>query len=104
MKNTIKVSAVVLFAAISMQAFTAMQSTFITGKIVPADAVEAVWAIKDTDSLSVKPTDGIFKMEVKPGTYKILIDAKEPIKDLMYEKLEITEGKTFDLGEVKLVK
>ena len=104
MKNTLLVTAFAFVLALGAASFTSFQTATISGKIIPADGAELVWAIKDADSLSTKPAAGSFKFDLKPGIYMILIDAKEPYKDVQFEKVEVTEGKSLDLGEIKLEK
>jgi hypothetical protein len=85
-----------------LHAYRAAQKSGISGRITPADAVVLVYAIQGTDSLKFIPTAGSFLIEAKPGLYKIIIDGKEPYKDVMLENIEVSNGKTTDLGEIKL--
>ncbi len=41
-------------------------------------------------------------LEAKPGIYKVIVDAKQPFKDVLIESVEVTSGKTTDLGEIKV--
>jgi hypothetical protein len=104
MNNRFTGIAVIFFAAMVLMAFMPQLSASITGKVVPADGAEMVWAIKGADSLSAKTTEGTFLLDVKPGIYKVIVDAKTPYKDLLIEKVEVTEGGKIDLGEIKLEK
>jgi hypothetical protein len=96
----------VLVAVISMvcvlHAFKSAQKSGLSGRITPAESGLMVWAIQGSDSLSLVPTGGSFLIEAKPGIYKIIIDAKEPYKDVLLENIEVTNGKTTDVGEIKL--
>jgi hypothetical protein len=41
---------------------------------------------------------------LNPGSWKVIIDAKNPYKDVQLEKVDVTDGKPVDLGEIKLEK
>lgn len=94
---------VVLFVAFLMFAFKERNASGISGRITPADAVEMVYAILGKDSLKTVPANGAFMLEAKAGMYKVIIDAKQPFKDVMLESVEVTENNTTDLGEIKIV-
>ena len=85
-----------------LHAFKAAQRSGLSGRITPAESAQMVWAIQGNDSLSLVPTGGSFLIEAKPGIYKIIVDAKEPYKDVLLENIEVTNGKTTDVGEIKL--
>lgn len=87
--------------ALGLVAFTGTQ-TGIVGKVVPADGVELVWAVSGTDSLKTNVTSGTFSLPAKPGTYKVIIDAKEPYKDVTFDNVEVKDGEPTDLGEIAL--
>ena len=93
-------------AAIAAIGFTSMRETAaptISGKVSPADAAEAVWAIKDADSVkSTISSEGTFQLEVKPGTWKVVVAAKAPYKNAEVPSVEATEDKNTDAGEIKL--
>lgn len=74
----------------------------VIGKVVPPEGVEKVWAINGSDSLEAQLIDGGFSFSVKPGTWKIVVDAKEPFKDAVLENVEAKDGENTDLGEITL--
>lgn len=86
-----------------LHASKAIQTSGVSGKVSPADAVDMIWAVQGKDSLKTIPANGAFMIEAKVGMYKIIIDAKQPYKDIMLESVEVTEGKTTDLGEIKII-
>jgi hypothetical protein len=100
--KTLWVLILVIVSVCVLHAFKAGQKSGISGRITPADGGQRVWAIQGSDSLSLIPTGGSFLIEAKPGLYKILVDAKEPYKDVLMENIEVTNGKTTDVGEIKL--
>jgi len=88
-----------------MFAFTTFRGGSITGKVTPPDAVKDVWAISPTDTVRASVSQGSFNlMNVRPGTYKVIIDAIEPYKDVVKEAVSVTEGQPIDMGEIKLEK
>jgi hypothetical protein len=104
MKKTFVTLIAVCATVISLHAFRSNQTTGIKGSILPAEAtVSYVWAINGTDSIKVQPVKGSFALAVKAGTYKVVIDATDPYKDAVIEKVEVKEGQVTDLGEIKLM-
>lgn len=71
----------------------------ITGKVSPADAAETVWAISTTDSARTSISGGSFAFTVKPGKYRIVVDAKEPRKDVILDNIEVG-NQPVDVGEI----
>lgn len=105
MKKTIlKFSA----AAVAILGFSAMQilaPAGISGKITPVDGAESVWAIKDADSVkAMVSTEGAFQLEVKPGSYKLVVSAKAPYQNTEVKDVVVTADNTTDVGEIKLAK
>lgn len=96
----ILVFTILLFAVPSL---TGNFNTTISGKVIPVDGVEKVWAISDTDSVNTVPNLGTFVLSVKPATYKIVVDAKAPYQDLVIEDIKVEEGKNTDVGELRLI-
>ena len=101
-----KKTAFTLFATILMvamlHAFRLMQSSSISGKIIPPEGSEIVWAIMGRDSIKTPVMSGAFVFTVKPGTWKIIVDGKEPFKDAVLEKVDVKEGQNTDVGEIRL--
>jgi hypothetical protein len=93
---------VIVLMAITLHAYKDFQTSGISGRVTPRDAVEMIWAIRGTDSFKTVPANGVFMLEAKPGIYKVIVDAKQPYKDILVESIEVTSGKTTDLGEIKI--
>ncbi|WP_315822631.1 carboxypeptidase regulatory-like domain-containing protein [Paraflavitalea speifideaquila] len=81
MKKTIATLVVIIIAVFSLHAVRVMHQSSITGKISPSDGAEVVIAINGTDSLKLKSADRGFSFIVKPGAWKVLVNAKNPYKD-----------------------
>jgi len=101
MKKRMLTLGVVAASVAGLFAFTTT-ATSITGKVTPADGAEAVWAISGTDSTKGAITSGAFAIEVKPGNYKVIVDAKDPYKDVTLENLEVKQDQALDVGEIVL--
>lgn len=101
MKKGIVSSGVVLTAVAGLFSFNSLK-TSITGKVTPADGATIVWAINGSDTIGNSINAGTFSIEVKPGTYKLIIDAKDPYKDVQLENLEVKQDQSLDVGEIVL--
>jgi hypothetical protein len=87
-----------------LYAYRPIDQSSITGKVTPADQANAVWAISGTDSTSANVINGVFSLTAKAGTYKVIVDAKDPYKDVALEGIVVKDGGATDLGEIKLKK
>ena len=101
MKKTKTIGGIALIAIAGLFAFTTTQSS-ITGKVSPANAAEAVWAIGGTDSVKTTVTSGVFTLSVKAGTYKVLIDARDPYNDVLLDNIVVKDDAPADVGEIVL--
>ena len=76
--------------------------TFIKGKISPAQAAAVVWIVDAKDTLSASVIDGSFSMQVKPETYRLVVNAKAPYNNVSLGNLEVTHHHALDVGEIIL--
>jgi len=102
MKKTAFTLSVTILTVAMLHAFRIMQNSSISGKIIPPDGSEIVWAINGRDSLRTTVVNGSFVFTAKPGTWKIFVDGKEPFKDAVLERVDVKEGQNTDLGEIRL--
>lgn len=93
--------AVLIISLVTLAAFTGNQSS-ITGKIKPVDGADLVWLISGKDSVKHSIVTGNIAINVNPGIYKLIIDAKEPYQDVFMENVEVKPGMTLELGEIFL--
>jgi hypothetical protein len=104
MKNTFFIL-IAIAIIVSGLAFRPIKPAYITGKIIPTEAVKDVWAVSPKDTTRALIVQGSFTIpDVKPGTYKVVIDAAEPYKDVIKDGVIVTEGVPVDMGEIKLEK
>lgn len=101
MTKTLATFFAVIAMVVALHAFRFMKQSGITGKIIPSHRAGIIWAIGDGDTLKAGHTDGVFSFTVKPGTWKLIVKANPSFHDVVvYTTAE--EGKTIDLGEIKL--
>ena len=102
-----KKKAMLLFAAVII-----LMSAFVNGKLLksgaqgivnPADGAKEVWAISNSDSVSVVPESGNFSLDLKPGMWKIHVVAVPPFKDAFVDNVTVQDGKYTNVGEIKLI-
>ena len=74
----------------------------ITGKVHPAEGAEMVWVFSTKDSLKSGLVNGQFYFDVMPGVYKLVVDAKDPYKDVLLDNLAVKAEETLDVGEIIL--
>lgn len=104
MKRLLLAGGIALTAITGLYAFRSIDQGSITGKVSPADAAQAVWAVSGTDSVTANVVNGAFSLSVKAGTYKVVVDAKEPYKDASVDNVTVADGSPVDVGEIKLQK
>jgi len=92
----------VIAGVTTLHALKIRESGTISGKISPPDGAKFAWAIIGYDSSKTSIAEGKFLFKLKPGSYKIIVDAIEPLKDPVIDAVQITDGKSVDLGEISL--
>ena len=102
MKKKLLSVGIIAASVAGLFAFSTTQSA-ITGKVTPADGAQSVWAVSTTDSAKGTITSGAFSLQVKPGTYKVIIDATDPYKDVTLDNIEVKD-QPVDVGEITLQK
>ena len=94
---------IILVAIVGVHTMRFMQTGFIKGKLYPADWSNSVVAVNGTDSVKVRSENGYFGMRVKPGVWKVVVDAKEHTTgNVVREKVAVSEGENINLGEIRL--
>ena len=68
----------------------------------PVDGAIGVVAVSATDSVKAAVTDGMFVLDSKPGTYKLIVVAKPPYKNVVKDNVEVAEGNATDVGTITL--
>ena len=76
--------------------------TAIVGRVNPTDGAETVWLMGERDSLKTGVSDGQFYFDVKPGAYKLMVQARPPYKDVTLDNLVVKQEEILDVGEIIL--
>ena len=76
----------------------------IRGAISPPDGVKKVWAISGADTVSIAAPSGSFSLDLKPGNWKLYIEAAKPYKDFAWPNIAVEKDRYYDVGEIKLTK
>ena len=102
--STFKIAALVIIAA-SLFAFTHLQTGSIKGIVSPSDGAVRAWAETLSDTLKADIVNGAYEIiNVKPGTYRVIIEAKPPYRNAAKENVTVVDGHATDAGEIKLEK
>ncbi len=87
----------------SIFAFRAVDNGTVKGTVNPPDGATRAWLLSSTDTLRTEINQGAFEIkDVKPGTYRVIIEAKPPYKNIAKDGVTVTDGQTSDVGEIKL--
>jgi hypothetical protein len=90
-------------AAAGLLAFTGIDTGTIKGRVTPADGATRAWALSSTDTLRADIQAGTFEISnARPGTYRVIIEAKPPYKNTAKDNVHVADGQPTDVGEIKL--
>jgi hypothetical protein len=103
MKRFIIIFGIIFSALLAISGFH-KNETALTGRVTPVDGANSAWAISGKDSATSNIVNGIFSFTIKPGIYKVTVDAVEPYKDAVLENINVKDGQTLDVGEIVLQK
>ncbi|HTI08032.1 MAG TPA: carboxypeptidase-like regulatory domain-containing protein [Puia sp.] len=97
--------AAVTIAVAGLFAFSNLKSGSIKGTVTPTEGATRAWAESSTDTLKALVINGAYEItNAKPGTYRIIIEAKPPYKNAAKEGIVVNDGQAADAGEIKLEK
>jgi len=92
-------------AAAGLFAFAHLKVGSIRGTITPADAGVRAWAESASDTLRAPIVNGAFEItDAKPGTYKVIIEAKPPYRNAAKDGIMVSDGQAADAGEIRIEK
>ena len=84
-------------------AFTSFRNGAVKGSVSPSASATSVCVVSGLDTLRANIQNGGFEIgEVKPGTYKLVIEAIAPYKNFQKEGVVVNEKKATDVGEITL--
>jgi hypothetical protein len=77
----------------------------IRGSVTPAEGGVRAWAESGTDTIKAPIINGSYEItDAKPGTYKVIIEAKPPYRNVAKDGIVVNDGQAADAGEIKLEK
>jgi len=89
--------------ATGLFAFNVLTAGSIKGTIMPADGANRAWALSPTDTLRAAISNGAYEIkDAKPGSYRVIIEAKPPFKNAAKDSVVVIDGQTAEVGEIKL--
>jgi hypothetical protein len=101
--NKITVLAASLATTFALFAFTTFKNGSIKGTVKPSAAATSAYVVSGMDTMRTNIQNGAFEIgQVKPGTYKLVIEATAPYKNFEKEGVVVNEKKATDVGEITL--
>ena len=101
--NKITILPASLVMAFVLFAFTTFKNGSIKGTVSPSAAATSAYVVSGMDTMRTNIRNGAFEIgEVKPGTYKLVIEAIAPYKNFEKEGVVVNEKKATDVGEITL--
>jgi hypothetical protein len=99
----ITVLATSLAIVFALFAFTPFKNGSIKGTVSPSASATSAYVISGMDTMRTNIQNGAFEIgQVKPGTYKLVIEAVAPYKNFEKEGVVVNEKKATDVGEITL--
>ncbi len=97
--------AIIAIIATGLLSFKIITASSVKGTIFPANGGLKAWAISEKDTFQSNIVNGSFGINnLKPGTYKIVIEAAAPYKNAVKEAVEVRTDEVTDVGEIRLEK
>jgi hypothetical protein len=73
--------------------------------VTPTEGGVRAWAESATDTLKAPIVNGSYEITgAKPGTYKVIIEAKPPYRNAAKDGVMVNDGQSSDAGEIRLEK
>jgi hypothetical protein len=98
MKNVIGI----IISVVLISSFANQDRSAIQGSIDPPEGARRIWAVSGKDTVAIIPAPGSFIMDVKPGSWKLVVEAVLPYKNAERESILVTDGQITDIGLIKL--
>jgi hypothetical protein len=92
-------------AAAALFAFSSLRDGSIHGTVSPPEGGVRAWAESYTNTVKAPIINGSYEIAgVKPGTYKVIIEAKPPYRNAAKDGVMVSDGQSSDAGEIRLEK
>lgn len=92
----------VIVSLVLVSTFASKFRSGIQGTIDPAVGARQIWAVSGKDTVAIIPAPGNFILDVKPGAWKLVVEANLPYKNAERESILVTDGEITDIGLIKL--
>ena len=78
----------------------------LTGNVNPPEAGLRAWIFSATDTLTATvENSGHFQIsQVKPGNYRLLVEARPPYRNSVKEGIHVADGVPTDVGTIEMQK
>jgi len=101
--KNIRALAAISATAFALFAFTNFKNGSIKGSVSPSASATSAYVVSGMDTMRTNINNGGFQIgEVKPGTYKLVIEAIAPYKNFEKLGVVVNEKKDTDVGEITL--
>jgi len=86
--------------------FTSPLAGTVMGIVNPAEAASRAWIFSATDTLTAEvENSGHFQIgQVKPGSYRLMIEAKPLYRNSIKEGIRVADGAPTDVGTIEMQK
>jgi hypothetical protein len=103
---SIRLAIIAVITSAGLFAFTThFRGGSIKGTVTPAEGAVRAWAESATDTMKSSVVNGSYEItDAKPGTYKVIIEAKPPYRNVAKDGIMVSDGQAADAGEIKLEK
>jgi hypothetical protein len=89
--------------AAGLMAFNNIQDGWVKGTVTPPEGALRAWVLSAKDTFKTDIIAGVFEIrDVKSGTYRLIIEAKPPYKNISKDSITVKEGNPVDVGEIAL--
>src|ERR1700743_3870888 len=93
----------VIAVAFALFSFAAFKNGSIKGTVSPSASATSAYVVSGMDTMRTNVQNGAFDIDqVKPGTYKLVIEATAPYKNFEKEGVVVYEKKATDVGTISL--
>ena len=84
-------------------AFNGIKGGTVKGSVSPAAGAVNAWDLSSTDTVKAAISGGMYEIpNVKPGVYKIIIEAKPPYKNASKDNVSVSDNQSTTVEEIKL--
>ncbi len=75
----------------------------VKGSVTPPEGALRAWVISAKDTFRTDITTGTFEIpNVRSGTYRLIIEAKPPYKNVAKDSITVIDGSPVDVGVITL--